>query len=266
MSYHFVATTSRGLETVLAQELRSMGIGVDATGRGVVYFVGKLESGYRACLWSRIASRVFLRLARGRVDSPDAVYALANSVDWSEHLGADQTLLVDFVGQGRGISNSVFGAQRIKDAIVDDLREETDAGPMRILKTRPARQCPSQKGSLTLSLDLRARRCTSAKVSLVGQGASKRESGGSDFVWRNGQDSQQKVRLFSINVRLRQFLERRAWYRSRSGSWSRPSEVGVYALERARSAALGAFAKRGAAAFERAKTVRLYGRDTDTSA
>jgi 23S rRNA (guanine2445-N2)-methyltransferase / 23S rRNA (guanine2069-N7)-methyltransferase len=89
------------------------------------------------------------------VDSPDAIYALANSVDWSEHLGADQTLLVDFVGQGRGISNSVFGAQRIKDAIVDDLREENGRRPDVDFENPDLRvNAHLQKGSLTLSLDL----------------------------------------------------------------------------------------------------------------
>ena len=155
MSHHFVATTSKGLEPLLADELRSLGIGVDAVGRGVVYFVGKLESGYRACLWSRIASRVILRVGRGRVDSPDAIYECARDVDWSEHIAPHQTLLVDFVGRGRGITNAVYGAQRVKDAIVDGLRTESGQRPDVDFERPDVRvSAHLNKGSLTLGIDL----------------------------------------------------------------------------------------------------------------
>ena len=155
MSHHFVATTSKGLEPLLADELRSFGIGVDAVGRGVVYFVGKLEAGYRACLWSRIASRVILRIGRARVDSPDAVYEFAMGVDWGDHIAANQTILVDFVGRGRGITNAVFGAQRVKDAIVDVLRTESGQRPD-VDFDRPDVRVSAHlnKGSLTLGIDL----------------------------------------------------------------------------------------------------------------
>jgi len=132
-----------------------MGIGVDAVGRGVVYFVGKLESGYRACLWSRIASRIILRVARGRVDSPDDIYELASEVDWSRHIDTHQTLFVDFVGRGKGISNAVFGAQRVKDAIVDELRTESGARPD-VDFERPDLRVSAHlnRGSLTIGIDL----------------------------------------------------------------------------------------------------------------
>lgn len=155
MSFHFVATTSKGLESVLADELRAMGVGVDAVGRGVVYFVGKLENGYRACLWSRIASRVVMRVARGRVDSPDAIYELAKTVDWSEHIDIDQTLFVDFVGRGKGISNSIFGAQRVKDAIVDCVRTESGARPDVDFERPDVRvSAHLHRGSMTIGIDL----------------------------------------------------------------------------------------------------------------
>ena len=155
MSHHFVATTSKGLEPLLAEELRSCGVGVDAVGRGVVYFVGKLEAGYRACLWSRIASRVILRVGRARVDTPDAVYQFAREINWGDHIAANQTLLVDFVGRGRGITNAVFGAQRVKDAIVDVLRTETGQRPD-VDFDRPDVRVSAHlsKGSLTLGIDL----------------------------------------------------------------------------------------------------------------
>ena len=64
MSYTFTVTVSRGLEQPLAKELRQMGLQRVVEDRGAVRFMGRLIDGYRACLWTRIGSRVLLRLAR----------------------------------------------------------------------------------------------------------------------------------------------------------------------------------------------------------
>ena len=58
----FFATCSRGTEEPLTAELRELGAEVEPT-RGGVAFTGDLELGYRACLWSRVASRILLPLA-----------------------------------------------------------------------------------------------------------------------------------------------------------------------------------------------------------
>src|SRR5262249_53894254 len=67
----FLASAPRGLADLLARELT--GLGADdvrerATG---VAFSGPLAIGYRACLWSRIANRVFLELAQFEASDTD---------------------------------------------------------------------------------------------------------------------------------------------------------------------------------------------------
>ncbi len=118
----FFATVPRGLESLLAGELRSLGAARVKQVHAGVSFTGTLETAYRACLWSRVAGRVLLPLESGRAGDGDELYATASGVDWSRHLGAGDTLAVDFTGVNERIRDTRFGAVRIKDAIVDQFR------------------------------------------------------------------------------------------------------------------------------------------------
>lgn len=142
--HSFFATTSRGLEPLLADELRALASVIDVEERrGGVAFRGPLEAGYRACLWSRTASRVLLPLARFTVRDERQLYDGVRSVRWADHLAPGRTFAVDFVGSsnllgqpGAAITNSHYGALRTKDAIVDQLRDERGERPS-IDRARP---------------------------------------------------------------------------------------------------------------------------------
>jgi 23S rRNA (guanine2445-N2)-methyltransferase / 23S rRNA (guanine2069-N7)-methyltransferase len=114
----FVATCTRGAEQVLVAELSAIGIERISADRGAVRFWGSLELGYRACLWSRIASRVLLVLAHFPAADADALYQGVAAVDWPNHLPWRRTFRVNFVGVNRAIRNTRFGAQVTKDAVV----------------------------------------------------------------------------------------------------------------------------------------------------
>ncbi|HEX5643213.1 MAG TPA: THUMP domain-containing protein, partial [Thermoleophilia bacterium] len=92
------ATVPRGLESLLAGELRALGAAHVKQVRAGVAFSGSLETAYRACLWSRVAGRVLLPVASGTAADGDDLYKTAQSVDWSRHLAVDDTLAVDFTG------------------------------------------------------------------------------------------------------------------------------------------------------------------------
>ncbi|MBE0528705.1 MAG: 23S rRNA (guanine(2445)-N(2))/(guanine(2069)-N(7))-methyltransferase, partial [Thermoleophilia bacterium] len=123
------ATVPRGLESLLAGELRGLGAAHVKQVRAGVSFSGSLETAYRTCLWSRVAGRVLLPLASGQAADGDELYATASGVDWSEHLGAGDTLAVDFTGVNDRIRDTRFGAVRIKDAIVDQFRAASGTRP-----------------------------------------------------------------------------------------------------------------------------------------
>ena len=125
----FFATASRGTEEVLASELEQLGIApVNAT-RGGVAFGGGLIDGYRACLWSRVASRVLMPLASFDAADPDQLYAGVHAVDWAAHLGPERTLAVNVAGRQSPIGPSHFIALKAKDAIVDRVRDAEGARP-----------------------------------------------------------------------------------------------------------------------------------------
>ena len=118
----FFATCVRYLETLLVDELRALGAGELRETRAGVDFTGTLETAYRACLWSRTASRVLLPLQSFSVASPQDLYARAATVPWSEHMSADHTLAVDCSLSGPVIRHSLYAAQRVKDAVADHFR------------------------------------------------------------------------------------------------------------------------------------------------
>lgn len=123
------ATVPRGLESLLAGELRGLGASRVKQVRAGLSFSGTLETAYRACLWSRLASRVLLPLSSGAAGDGDELYATASGIDWGEHLGPNETLAVDFSGLNQRIRDTRYGAVRVKDAIVDRLRTETGSRP-----------------------------------------------------------------------------------------------------------------------------------------
>jgi 23S rRNA (guanine2445-N2)-methyltransferase / 23S rRNA (guanine2069-N7)-methyltransferase len=134
----FFATAAKGAETLLADEVRTIAAEGDpgdaavAQERGGVSFDGPLALGYRVCLWSRLAQRVLLRLATLPLDGgADAFWSGLAGIDWSAHLSPDGTLAVDFAGLGTavGVTNTLFGAQRTKDVIVDQFRALLDRRP-----------------------------------------------------------------------------------------------------------------------------------------
>ena len=94
--HSFFATTAKGMEELLAAELRALAAEAVTTRPAGVAFTGSLEVGYRACLWSRVANRILLPLASFPAETPEALYAGVRSIRWSDHLGARQTLAVDF--------------------------------------------------------------------------------------------------------------------------------------------------------------------------
>lgn len=118
----FFATAPKGIASLLADELRQLGAGDVVERAAGVAFSGDPALGYRACLWSRTASRVLLELTRFDAPSPEALYEGVQAVDWSEHLAPTGTLAVDFHAHRSQITHTHFGALKVKDAIVDQFR------------------------------------------------------------------------------------------------------------------------------------------------
>ncbi len=129
-TYQLFATTPKAMETILTDELKSLGINdIKATMAGVA-FEGDLETAYRACLWSRTANRILLVLSSFTVKSQEDLYKGVQQINWFEHINPEDTFAVSFSAKNsEAINNTHFGALKVKDAIVDQMRETFQKRP-----------------------------------------------------------------------------------------------------------------------------------------
>ena len=156
MRHSFFVTVPRGMESLLAGELRALGVEHARQARAGVSFEGELQTAYRVCLWSRLAGRVLLPLVTGPAADGDELYATALRVDWDAHLDAHGTLVVDFTGTSDAIRDTRYGTVRIKDAIVDQFRARHDGVRPSVDPQRPDVRVNGHLGrdQVTISLDL----------------------------------------------------------------------------------------------------------------
>ena len=86
-SLKFLASAPRGFADLLARELGACGAAQLRERSSGVAFAGTLGSAYRACLWSRIANRVYLELAHFEAGDADEFHDSVRRIDWAAHLG-----------------------------------------------------------------------------------------------------------------------------------------------------------------------------------
>ena len=151
----WLATCPKGLELLLANELQELGAtGVKET-VAAVHFEGSVELAYRACLWSRLANRILLPLHSFMLNSADDLYQQCNDIAWESHFTAAQSIAIDFIGTSRHIDNTMYGSQRVKDAVVDRIRRVEGERPNVDPKNPDIRiQVRQHKGRVTVSLDI----------------------------------------------------------------------------------------------------------------
>ncbi|MGR9071300.1 bifunctional 23S rRNA (guanine(2069)-N(7))-methyltransferase RlmK/23S rRNA (guanine(2445)-N(2))-methyltransferase RlmL, partial [Klebsiella quasipneumoniae] len=76
----FFATCPKGLENLLAVELTNLGAEQVRETVAGVHFKGELAIGYKACLWSRFASRIVLVLSEFQMNDDLDLYLGAHTI------------------------------------------------------------------------------------------------------------------------------------------------------------------------------------------
>lgn len=128
--YQLFATTPKAMEGILANEIEALGGHNVQQKMAGVAFQGDLAMAYTACLWSRTANRILLLLSNFEVKSQQDLYDGVSKIDWSEHLNPDDSLAVSFSSKNNpAINNTHFGALKVKDAIVDQMRAKFEQRP-----------------------------------------------------------------------------------------------------------------------------------------
>ena len=128
-TFKMTAKTLFGLEEVLADELRGLGAGDIVPGHCAVSFTGDNATMYRANLWCRTATRIVKPLRTFNVKSSDDLYRRVAGLNWSTYISPDSSFVVDALTAHSRVTNSLFAAQKAKDAIVDQIRKATGRRP-----------------------------------------------------------------------------------------------------------------------------------------
>lgn len=149
------ATAARGTEPMLAQELGQLGAKRLRQDRGGVRFMADLDEILRVCIHSRVAMRVLYPLGTFEAHGAEGLYEAARQVPWEEWLTAKTSFAVEATLKDSEHDHSGFVALKLKDGIVDRLREKLGARPD--VDTRdPVFRVTAHlvKSTLSLSLDL----------------------------------------------------------------------------------------------------------------
>lgn len=118
------ATCAKGFEPLLFDELIELGCADVKQTQGGCWFQGTKRDAYVANLWSRLANRILLQLGQCAFENVAAIPPAVQQTPWSDVFDPNETFIVDFHGRHPEIRHTQFGAQLIKDGIVDYFRAE----------------------------------------------------------------------------------------------------------------------------------------------
>lgn len=155
MNYSIFVSCPKGLEYLLEEELKALGLKITRVNHQGVFGEADLAGIYHLCLWSRLANRIQLILFSGEAANERSLYQLCNQFHWQTVFGPEKSLAIEFHGSSTEIRNSMFGAQVVKDGIVDHFRQFKGERPS-IDRERPDIRLHAflKHDQITLSLDL----------------------------------------------------------------------------------------------------------------
>ena len=126
MSLSLFVSCPRNMEYLLEDELKLLGLEVTRVSPMGVYGNADLKIVYEIFLWSRIANRVQLILFSGEVVDKSTFSRLCSQYAWNGIFTVDKTIAIDFHGETPYINNTMYGAQLVKDGIVDYFKQHGD--------------------------------------------------------------------------------------------------------------------------------------------
>jgi putative N6-adenine-specific DNA methylase len=124
-----IAKTLFGLEGILADELKDLGAKKIRQMNRSVEFYGDKQLLYKANLWCRTATRIIKPIMTFKVNDEYGLYNKCLKIDWRKYLSLDQTFAIDAVTTKSNFDNSLYVAQKTKDAIADYFRKKTGRRP-----------------------------------------------------------------------------------------------------------------------------------------
>lgn len=125
----FFATCPRGLESVLVDELSTMGANNVAPTDGGASFTGDMPLAWRANLESRVATRILWRVGKADYQTEDDIYKAALALPWPSWFDVSRTMMVKVTAVKSPLKSLEFITLRIKDAVCDKFRNAGGTRP-----------------------------------------------------------------------------------------------------------------------------------------
>lgn len=121
-----VAKTFQGLEEILAKELEALGASNINIVSRAVECEGDQRLLYRMNYELRTAVRVLVKFFSFKTKHENHLYKKIQEIDWSEHIALQDTFAIDATTYSKYLTHSKYLSLKVKDAIVDQLREKYD--------------------------------------------------------------------------------------------------------------------------------------------
>ncbi|MBF7687470.1 bifunctional 23S rRNA (guanine(2069)-N(7))-methyltransferase RlmK/23S rRNA (guanine(2445)-N(2))-methyltransferase RlmL [Acinetobacter rathckeae] len=129
-------TCADGLEPLLEEEIAHLGATNVERKAGRLIFKGTLETAYRICMWSRLASRVVMPIYEHEIEQNHDVRDVAKELfegainfDWSLIFAPQSTFAIRLHVERDVKVNSQFATLRVKDGVVDSFMETVGRRP-----------------------------------------------------------------------------------------------------------------------------------------
>ncbi|GAB1372006.1 THUMP domain-containing protein [Candidatus Kapaibacterium sp.] len=149
-----IVKTFQGLEDVLASEIEKIGgRDIEVLNRAVL-FSGNKESVYAANVKLRTALRVLIPISDFDVFNENDLYKHTKSFPWQDLITPSSTIAVDSFISNSPFNHTNYVALKVKDAIVDKMREHYNSRPSVDVENPVLRvNVHIFKNNCTLSLD-----------------------------------------------------------------------------------------------------------------
>ncbi|UNC92691.1 THUMP domain-containing class I SAM-dependent RNA methyltransferase [Candidatus Contubernalis alkaliaceticus] len=125
MSYlELIATSTFGLEAVVAEEVKDLGYKDIKVENGKVTFLGDWEALCRANLWLRVADRVRLKVGEFKAVTFEELFEQTKALPWPELIPGD----AEFPVEGKSVKSGLFSVSDcqaiVKKAVVESMKKK----------------------------------------------------------------------------------------------------------------------------------------------
>ncbi|MDH5433852.1 MAG: bifunctional 23S rRNA (guanine(2069)-N(7))-methyltransferase RlmK/23S rRNA (guanine(2445)-N(2))-methyltransferase RlmL [Gammaproteobacteria bacterium] len=190
----FIATCAKHLEYLLKDELISLGVKNAKEGLSLVNFDAEWPDVYRILMWSRIASRVLFPVAEFVAKDDTVLYQQVSKIDWSMHIKAGDSFLVNAQTFKSSLSNSKYISQKVKDAVVDHFVDNDEKRPdVEFEQPSVVLHCRVKRDKVTLSIDLAGQGLHNRNYRIIGGKAPIKENLAAALLIRAGWNKTSEV-------------------------------------------------------------------------